>query len=395
MRDASRQILTALAVTFVIVAAVAAALGLRQYREDGQSRNSGSGAGQPSGAAAAASDRFTTGTTPWATLPDSANPVAGEVSGTTLSVVGFAPGGTSLVLYSFSASATSSPPSVLPLPLPAGSSLLGLATGPDGSRWIGENAMLVRVGPDGATTSFSVPAPQFLLPSGFGGPPGPSGAPPVESGQITAIAATSGPIVLGRRGAAELTLFDPSLRTFSHVAVPSGLGDAASFAMSSASAVFFSVNHSGRTPGMGNDAIGRFDLATRSFRVLDQPARSIGAGPSGHVVYGGFGTGILDALGATVRPRSPMTYDETRVALLPGDLTVVHSKANTHEVVFLRADGSEARRVEYAAVIGRDKAGNSVPYSSAFSFLDGDVAGGVWFGLFGRPEIYRVASSVP
>jgi hypothetical protein len=174
------------------------------------------------------------------------------------------------------------------------------------------------------------------------------------------------------------------------VSLGPGVGDVANLANVSNAVLFFTVNHSGTTPSLGNDVVGIYDPRSHSTIALPHAARALSSA-NGHVAIAGFGVGLLDRSGAVLRAaRTTSSYDESRVVLLANDVTVLRVAGNTHRVSFIDASGVELRRVEYAAVIGRDRTNNPMPYSSTFSFLSADPSGAVWFGLVGRPEVYRI-----
>lgn len=386
-----RRVTTILAsVALLLVAsvvAVVAGVAVRESRSGGNPQVGAPTAADPTRAA----PTYSSGTPAWASLPADSNAVAGGISGSTLSVVGYAPGATALMLYDFDTTATSPQPKATALPLPAGSILLGFAIDSSGTRWIGENAVLVRVPPGGTPQSYAIPQPMSMLTPPFSGPSGPSGLPPTDTGQVSAIAILDGKVALGRRGAPEITMFDPATSAFSHVSLGPGVGDVATLTSPDPHTLFFTVNRSGKTPNMGNDIVGVFDATTGKTLALPFAARTLSSA-SGHVAVAGFGLGLFDQSGSLLRaPAGTAAFDESRVALLANDVTAVRIAGNSHEVAFVGPNGAELRRVEYAAVIGRDAANRAAPYSSTFSFVVSDGSGALWFGLVGRPEIYRLS----
>lgn len=332
---------------------------------------------------------FTSGVAPATALPGGGNSVAAVLSGGTLAVIGFPPGATELKLYTVDTAHPGAAITVIGTGLPAAGTSAAIAASANGDIWIGQNDAIVQVS-GGSVRRLALPRPQVALPPQFRGPPAPLGLPPTEDGQVTALAWSRAGLLIGRLGYAELTLLDPTTSLFTHIAMPAGVGDATAMAAGPGGSVLFTVNHSGVMPGLLNDAIGIFDPSGRTIYGVSLPAKVLAANAT-HLARAGYGLGVIDGTGAPVGQPSPGTaYDLSRVAIRTNDEIVVRVAGNSHQVAFIALNGRETKRVEYAAVLGTDGRGTSVPYSSAFTFAVVDPSNAVWFGLFGRPELYRV-----
>jgi hypothetical protein len=191
---------------------------------------------------------------PFAQLPDDAQPWRGVLSGSHLKVLAHLPKDGNLVLFDVDTGTGAI--SATPLGVANGGDWIGLDVGADGSSWIGVRDSLIHVVGGKVPVSFRVPAPQRLLPAGFGLGGSPLGLPAIESGQISSVAVQGDRVLLGRVGAPEITRFDQLSATFSSMPMPSGLGDVKEFIHAPGGSIDFTVNHSAVNAGSLFDAVG-------------------------------------------------------------------------------------------------------------------------------------------
>lgn len=279
----------------------------------------------------------------------------------------------------------------LVLPLQALGSRVSIASGEDGSLWVGANYQLVRVGTGGSTASYAVPEATAMLPLNYRGGGGPPGFPPPDNGQITGIAVVGNTVFLGRAGAAELTTLDTATGAYGHLPLGSGVGDIAQLARLDDGHIAFSVNHSGSQTGRLSDAVGFVEISSGSVRVIHVSARAITVASKRLLFAGADGIGFLDGTLALGNSSDGRGYDLSAIGSLTDGTIVVRVAGNTHELAFISQGGGERRRVVYqAAVITDSITGGRVPYSSALVFAVPGATGGIWFALYGSPALYWV-----
>lgn len=346
---------------------------------------------EPSGAASSeaaprAAMTFAAGIAAAFMLPGDAHPIKAALKGSHLLLLGVPEGERNLSLFTYDGARTDR----RPLPLPSVGVIAGLAVGTDEKVWVGAGDTLVRVDANRAVHRFAVPRPRHTFAAQFRGPAAPPDLPPTEDGQITAVAVAGGRVLLGRLGFPEITVFDPTTSSFEHVALGGGLGDVASFAQGPGAKVFFTVNRSGRTPGLLFDSVGIYDANTAGSTLAPHPARALAS--NGRVVaFSGYGFGRLDAAGVLQGPVVPSgEYDQTRIGLRSDGTLIAKVAGDRPDIAFLSGDRSELTRIRYSAVQITDRIGRTTVYSSALSFVIVDGRDVVWFGLFGRPEVYKL-----
>jgi len=377
----------ALFVVLVIVTATLAVAGI-QWRRDLVANDSQAAASGSPVPAVSAAGTFSVGERPVAVLPDTAQPVAVGFRGAQVLIVGTPMGQNLTNLYGIDPG-TGTAQRLASVGVSAGR-LAALGVELNGTAWFGVNTSLVRVRTDGSTQQFSLPPATIPLPAGFGGPPSPGGLPAAESGQITSLVAKDGVVLIGRLGYAEITRLDSGSGAFEHVST-NAVGDVASMVLGPGEHVFFTVNHSATTKGLLNDSIGVFNWSSRAVSTMRTPARCL-ASVSSHVAFAGYGIGLLDATGTPARPTiRSSSYDESTVAVRKDGSSLLRVNSNDHAVAVLNAAGSEVNRVTYAAIMAKDSRNQDVPYSSSFSFSAAAPDDAVWFALWGRPEVYRIA----
>ncbi len=271
------------------------------------------------------------------------------------------------------------------LPVEGAGLWAAIATSEDGQTWIGAQDKLLRIDAAGSQSVFALPAPAYPLTGPVAGPSSPMG--PIETGQITALAALDGAVYVGRAGQAELTRFDVSSRSFDQIALPGGTGDVASLVVSGPHQLAFTVNRSGTVPGRLNDVLGFVDTRTGAIAAVPRPARAIAANGS-ELAVSSAGVGLFDSSGRALRDETRGTFDLSSLALTQTGVTKLRA-SGTHEIVSLDRSGRELARQVYRVPILPRRTG-VVPYTARWAFALVDRAGALWFAAQGRPEIYRV-----
>lgn len=332
---------------------------------------------------AAPQTSFSPGLAPLFALPDDTHPIRAAAGPGFVAFLGTPRDERNLSLFFFDGRRIDRKP----LPLPSAGVLAGLVVTADGLVWVAAGDGLVRVDVNRAVHRFALPPTRYDFPQGFK-PADPSGLPPTESGQATAVALAGQKVLVGRLGFPEITVFDPATSTFSAVDVRA-VGDVSAFARGPAGTNYFTVNRSART-GVLYDAIGSYDNTTGAVTALLQPARSIASNGS-TVAFAGFGIGQIDQQGQIGRPpvRSDV-YDQSRIGVRSDGSMVVRAAGGQPEMVVMDSRGRELRRVAYSAVTITDRRGATTLYASAPTFIVVDAEDSVWFALFGRPEVYRL-----
>lgn len=376
-----RNLFPAAAVAFAVVLAVVVSGLLATNRRE---RAAASGAPAPV-ASVSIAPSFSAGVAPAFSLPDDAHPIKATIAGKQLAMLATPAGQRTLALYTFEFATRLV--RRIDLPLVGGGVLADIAASADGSLWIAAFDRLVHVRQDGTMQEFAIPRPRHVFPPALRGPSSPSGLPPTEDGQATALIEAGDQVLIGRMGYPEITRFDPNTATFTHLPLYA-VGDVQSFTGTSAGAVFFVVRRSGVTTTLF-DGIGMYEPSTERARRVEQAARAIAS--NGHLIaFSGYGLGLLRPSGdRDALLHSSNAYDEHRVAIRSDD-TLALKVASRPAIAFLDRSGAEIKRVEYAAVLGRTPGGGIAPYDSALTFAVVGASDEVWFALFGRPDVYRI-----
>jgi len=264
------------------------------------------------------------------------------------------------------------------LPLEEGGQWTGLAVDEDGTAWAASRSSIVRVARQRITELTPPPAQGRV-----GGPPSPGGLPPIEDGQITAVAIAQGRVLFGRAGFAEVTVLDPATLAFTRIATPSDVRDLAPV---SGGAILTTGRGQGGTP---SGTVALVDVGASLVRALPLAANGIASNGSRFVAATPTAMALLDRSGVGLSTGPASGYDLDRLALTSGDLVIARVGGVQPQVAVIEPSGRESRRFTYSTVL--DKKGDAmVPFASRFSFVvigDRDEA---WFGLVGRPDVYRL-----
>ena len=263
-----------------------------------------------------------------------------------------------------------------------------LAIADDGTAWVGTRDVLAHVHRDHSIDRITVPAAQAPLPPAFVSRAGGAGS----NGAISAMAVVGPTLLIGRAGHHELTTFDTGTHVFGQQVLPPPLGEVKS-AVTGGGRAIITATRSGIDPLAGRDAAGLVDPVARS--VVELPLLPGVLSASGDLlgiaswlaVPGAVRSElrVVDVRGAPIWSLDAQPYDATRFAVRRDGMIAVRAAGAAAEVAIIGADGRESRRVAYAAV--RDPLSTAVP---AFAFAAYGPDDALWFGVRGRPEIYRI-----
>jgi hypothetical protein len=142
---------------------------------------------------------------------------------------------------------------------------LGLAVGPDGSRWLGLYRSVVRVRPDRTTEELPIPASR---------PPG-LAAEGGRNGEVTAIAVDDAALYLGRAGIPALTRLDLTSGRTVALALPSDMPDVARIARGPGGDFFFTANQ--HSSPSATESTARFRRANGQVEPLPYRGRRLAA----------------------------------------------------------------------------------------------------------------------
>jgi hypothetical protein len=284
-----------------------------------------------------------------------------------------------------------------PLGMPGAGGWGGLDVTADGSVWVCGVDQLARIRRSGAIDHLPVPSAQHRLPLGFRGPGEPNAVPslpPTLNGQITSLVALRDVVLIGRAGFRELTVYRVSEERFESVELPSPLGDVQRLARAGTDAAIFSINRSVQDPIRLSDSTGHYDARSGRVSALAVPAQDV-AGAENTFAFSGWRGPWGSARSVLVRAASDGAeqaaiaadgYDPLGLAVRGDGLIAVRAAGNAHEIVFIDPSGRERRRVEYAAVQGHGRP----PYGGRLSMAGFAPDGSFWFGIWGRPDLYRI-----
>lgn len=274
-----------------------------------------------------------------------------------------------------------------PLGLAPGGLWHGLDVDDRGNAWIATRDRLVRVDASGTPSVLPLPAAAHRLPWEFGG----HARAPHVWGFATSLAWSGDRVAIGRAGHREITLFDPAAARWSSVRLD-GHGEVVELRRYTSGTLAFTATRSDVDPLAGHGSSGFVDLPAATLSQVPVVASSIAAAP-GSLAYRGPAMppfGAAQALGVMLGGRSfwhrdAPGYDTSRFAVRADGTLAVRAAADARELVLIRPDGIEDRRVRFAAPAPGGRA--PTPRLSAIAFGSGTS---VWFALKGVPQLYRI-----
>ena len=197
---------------------------------------------------------------------------------------------------------------------------LGLAVGPDGSRWVGLYRSVVRIRPDRTLEELPIPASR---------PPG-LAAEGGRNGEVTTIAVDDAALYIGRAGIPALTRLDLASGRTVALALPADMPDVARIARGPGGDFFFAANQ--RSSPSATESTARFRRANGQVEALPYRGRRLVAN-SAWVAVATPDVRFLDG-----------TLNETRAPIPAGQVGAFDILANGE---FVTVDPSDAAVVMY------------------------------------------------
>jgi hypothetical protein len=241
---------------------------------------------------------------------------------------------------------------------------LGLALGPDGSRWIGLERSFLRVRVDGTQEEVSIPA-AASRPPGLAAEGG-------RNGEVTAIFVDDSFLYLGRAGIPALTRVDLGSHRAVALALPPGMPDVGLIASGPGGDLYLAANY--RSAPFRPEPTARLRLDTGQVEVLPFRGRPIAANRTWLAIATPDARFLDPSLDET-RPVIPAArFDLLAFALLPsGEFVTVDP--NDAALLFYDITGTMTRRVPFQAHVLPDGRLDRPPH---FVVADGTAVWLVW-----------------